>query len=281
MNCFVTLNYNDSNNCIKLIENILNFQFFDKVVVVDNNSNKEQLQILKECLPKQSILIENNENKGFAYGNNIGLKFLYKNFNVDFVFICNTDIILNKNIIQNCINQLKKDINLGAITCLMKECDGKEVDSFWNIKKVSYYYKRFFLLKNKIFPIKNKSIKEYKDFFYVDCVRASFVGFRMDMLAKVDFFDEHTFLYYEEDILFTKFKEKNYKVGVLTSNYYIHNHPRKPKSKTNISILKETYKSLYYYLTKYRNINFYRKIIFKIAAFITLCEFKLLNLIRK
>ena len=105
--------------------------------------------------------------------------------------------------------------------------------------------------------------------------------FNFDALRKVGFFDENTFLYYEEDILFTKLHKLGYLSCVLNNEFYIHNHPIIKKKKTNIFILKETYKSLYYYLCKYRNINLIHKIRFHLLSKITIFEFLILNLFRR
>jgi len=281
MVALVTLNYNESEKCVNLVNNHINSKCFDYIVVVDNNSNEYQKKYLKSNLDKRAILLEKKENDGFAKGNNYGLKYVSENLkDVEYVFISNPDIIFEEEAIFTMLEDLNSIPELGAISCLRKEKDGQVIDSFWNFTKIGDYYKRFFLILNK-FRKKKNSVKHNESvLFYTDCVRGSFIGFRLDLLKKVDYFDEGTFLYYEEDILFSKFKRNAIKVAVDSRYYYIHDHEYKKKIKTNIAILKETYKSLYYYLVKYRNINAFRKIQFKISSGITVLEFRLLNCFR-
>lgn len=280
MTGLVTVNYNDSKKAVALANKCIDQHIFDYVVIIDNASKKDDVLYLKENLNKKVILIENEKNVGFARGNNIGLKYLVENLHCEYGLVCCTDIIFEKESIENCINVLK-DKKCSAVTILKKEYDGSESDCFWNFQKPMQYYNRFFLIKNKFFRKKEKTIKEDKDFFYCDCIRGSFMFFNLNDLKNADYFDEHTFLYYEEEILLWKFKQNNLKVGVISTDYYIHNHPTKKKTKCNIFVLKETYKSLYYYLSNYRNINFIQKFFYKIISNISILEFRILNLFKK
>ena len=74
---------------------------------------------------------------------------------------------------------------------------------------------------------------------------------------EVDFFDENTFLYYEENILGYKLKEKGYKQFLLPNCSYIHNHSISiNKSIKSVSKrLKHAYDSREYYCLQYLKIN--------------------------
>lgn len=285
MNAFITLNYNDSKRTVELVRAIDAMNVFEKCIVVDNASSKEQQNILTEGLPNHVVLLKANENKGFAFGNNLGFKYLQNYKDIEFVCICNPDIVVKKEVIIKCINALQKDDTLGAISTRIKEFDGEIRDSFWNFRSIRELYSGFLLLSNKIFhkaAKKTASIESQDTMFrYSDCIRASFIIFRFEALQKAGFFDENTFLYYEEDILFTKFKIHNYKVGAILDEYYFHNHEIRKRKKVNISIIKSIYNSKYYYLVKYRNIGFFLKLLYKILAFISLMEYRMINLLRR
>lgn len=277
---FVTLNFNESKKCVNLANQCFDSKIFDYIVVVDNCSDKEEYDYLIKNLNPNIVLLQSGTNRGFACGNNIGLKYLASIPNVDQILIANPDVIFDCNIVKKFSSIINNDRTIGALSCLRKEFDGSEIDSFWNEKSIKEMYRRFLLIRNKLFPFKKVTEKKRNDLFFVDCVRGSFIYFRVSALQSVDFFDENTFLYYEEDILFNKLKQKGYKVGVLNNYYYTHNHPYKKNKKTNISILKNTYKSMYYYLCKYRNIGRFDKIRFYILSSITILEFRILNLFR-
>lgn len=73
----VTINYNGSENTIKLLESLKNQidKGFD-VFVVDNNSNSEEKAKLKNYRTEEAniVFMENKENLGFSGGNNVGIK---------------------------------------------------------------------------------------------------------------------------------------------------------------------------------------------------------------
>jgi GT2 family glycosyltransferase len=61
-------------------------------------------------------------------------------------------------------------------------------------------------------------------FCEVDVLPGSFFCISKKAIRDVDFFDENTFLYYEENILSAKLKEKKYHNYIITEDEYIHNH---------------------------------------------------------
>ena len=281
MTAFLTLNYNDSIKTVELANKCAASGLFDYIVVVDNNSKEDEVNFLKNNLNETVTLIQAKKNNGFASGNNIGFKYLSNIPGIDYVLIANPDVIFNFSTVTKLLEILNNNSKIAAVSCLCKELNGTISESFRNFRTIKELFHRFLLLRNKFFPLSRKFAIPSQDIFYTDCLRGSFIFFNFDALRKVGFFDENTFLYYEEDILFTKLHKLGYLSCVLNNEFYIHNHPIIKKKKTNIFILKETYKSLYYYLCKYRNINLIHKIRFHLLSKITIFEFLILNLFRR
>lgn len=98
--CFLILNYiavNETISCIKSIQN--NYCAYDYyVVVVDNGSTNNSVQILKKFFieDKRIYIISQNKNLGFAQGNNVGYRWCKEKLNPDFIIICNSDIIFQQ-----------------------------------------------------------------------------------------------------------------------------------------------------------------------------------------
>ena len=89
----VTINHNSSENTIKLLESLKNQT--DNgfgVIVVDNNSEHEELQKLKNYRTEATniVFIENDQNLGFSEGNNVGIKKALAN-GADWVVLLNPD----------------------------------------------------------------------------------------------------------------------------------------------------------------------------------------------
>ena len=70
----IILNYNDSENTIRYVNEISNYDILNKIVIVDNHSNKENEyeKLLKLASDKVDV-IRSDKNGGYSYGNNYGL----------------------------------------------------------------------------------------------------------------------------------------------------------------------------------------------------------------
>ena len=94
--CFLILHYMVIDETVKCINSITD-RFHNsnyRIVVVDNaspNKSGEELQRLYSDNACVDILL-NDENSGFAKGNNYGYQYVVKKYNSDFIIIMNNDI---------------------------------------------------------------------------------------------------------------------------------------------------------------------------------------------
>ena len=72
----VILNYNDYENTIKMILQVRDYKNINKIVVVDNHSTDSSVEKITPYLNKHVVLLEARKNGGYAFGNNLGLKYL-------------------------------------------------------------------------------------------------------------------------------------------------------------------------------------------------------------
>lgn len=111
----IILTYNQLNYTKMCIKSILEKTAYPnyEIIIVDNNSYDETPgylgQIEKEY--KQIKIILNNENVGFAAGNNIGIK----HSTGDYIVLLNNDTIVTRGWLTNLIKHLEADKTLGMI----------------------------------------------------------------------------------------------------------------------------------------------------------------------
>ena len=105
----VILNYNDYENTIKMLEQIMDYKCLSKIVVVDNCSTDESLEKIRLFESKKIVVLESSQNKGYAYGNNLGLKYLEKETNCELAIISNPDVVVSESVIEALIRDMKKD----------------------------------------------------------------------------------------------------------------------------------------------------------------------------
>lgn len=274
-NVIIILNYNDSNNCINLYNQIKDYKCIDDIIFIDNNSKDNSYKDLKSIKDRRVKVIKLNSNKGYAHGNNEGIKYAIKKNNECNIIISNPDIEVSEKDLNGLIKEINtnKDVSLIGPTIIEDNSlnRGWILPSGWNEVKLSIpvYGKR----RNKIIGYKDKYYKE--SISKVDVVSGSFFIIKSNVIKDVNYFDENTFLYYEENILSAKLKNKNYNVYVSNKYKVKHNHSESvDKNIDSIKKFKLLKESQSYYINNYTNANKLEKRLIKLFSNITLLGIK-------
>ena len=275
----VILNYNDYKTTLDLINHIKNYDEIDHIVVVDNKSINNSLKMLKKAKDDTWHLVASPENKGYASGNNIGIKYLIDNFNVDIIGIVNPDIKFSNEFIYNIKKSFEKYYKeYAVITGLQLKPDGSiSKRAFWR----ELNFKRLLMsnspILSKVDDIFNsyikKKLKENKEILTVQVVEGCCFFINANDMKKIGFFDENTFLFCEEDILAKRIKKINKKIGVNKNITFIHNHSTTiRKVFSQIKTTKLILKSKKYLLTNYIINNVFCNVLFNITQITCLIE---------
>ena len=274
MTGIVILNYNDSKTTSEMLDKIKSYKILNHIVVVDNNSSDNSLEVLKKYKSDKINIVENKENKGYAYGNNVGIRYLRDNYKCDYVFISNPDIIVSEETIKKLVEDLKNvDVVAPTINQLGESIKG------WKLPSLKKQINT--ITSNRLF--KNESI--YKENYYirglneVEVVSGCFFGIKDSALKTIGDFDEGTFLYFEENILGYKLKNKNIKTYVDTSVEVIHNlSVSVDKNVKKTKKYKILMNSLFYYEKNIIKSNILRRLILRFFYFIMFLLLKIKNI---
>ena len=267
----IILNYNDYETTYDMLNRIKNFKEIDIIVVVDNMSLDNSYERLKKIENKKIKVISSNENKGYASGNNVGIKYLVDNYKVDNIIISNPDIILKDSDIKILKNDLKNNKNIDIISPYIDE-RGK-ISRGWKLPR---YIDELLCNMNFFHKIGENNLK-YKDDYYkddltkVDVVSGCFFMIRKESFEKIGYFDENTFLYYEENIIGKKLKDNNMNTYVDKRVNIIHNLSISVNKSFNsikkYKILKQSQK---YYQKEYNKLNIFGMILLRFVYYISL-----------
>jgi GT2 family glycosyltransferase len=248
----VILNYNDYKTTRIMLDNIKSFRSIDHIVVVDNNSKDNSYELLKEYSSNKIDIIKSKNNNGYSAGNNVGVKHLIKKYKVDYVIISNPDIIVESEVITSMRKQMDKNPAIKVLAPVIHELDN--IKRGW---KLPTYYGEMITICNT----KQRFHKEYglyPDNYYkdtlskVDVVSGCFFMIRSDVLKEINYFDEGTFLYYEENILGHILRDKGYDTYILNDVSVTHNlSVSVDKSIKRLKKYKILVTSLLYYEKKY------------------------------
>lgn len=230
---FIILNYNtfqETKECILSIENKIDTQDY-KIVIVDNRSKDDSADQIETFITQRekAILLRNSKNLGFAKGNNVGIEFANKNFEPQYMVVLNSDTELIQN---NFVAALDTEYNRSSFALLgplILTADGRcdnsphfpptvasveaELKTFEKEEKIiqrglyrPYCWSRALrqLMQKKVLkrcaPVhRNMEFHEYQKQVVL---QGCFLVFSRKAFEFIRGFDERTFLYYEEPILY-------------------------------------------------------------------------------
>lgn len=248
----VIINYNDYKTTSFLLDSIKDYKCLDLIVVVDNKSTDDSLKHLKKYENNKIKIIETEENKGYAAGLNAGAKEVIKKLKNCNIIFSNSDVIINK---EDDLEKLSKDIGKHSIAVVGPTIvENRSLNRGWmlptikdeikfNLPLVSRKYRKEILYDDEHYN---------EDLSIVGVVSGCFFCVSGKVLEEVDYFDEATFLYYEEQILSKKLEEKDYQVAVDNNVVIIHNHSVTiDKNINKINKYKELKKSQRYFVKEY------------------------------
>ncbi len=263
-NGIVILNYNDSENTSLFLKNIKDFNILDYIVVVDNKSTDDSLKKLKVYENNKIKIVEAKANKGYASGNNVGIKYLIENFDIDNIIISNPDIVVKEEDIKMLIQDLKNQ-KISVIAPNVKEPYG--VSRGW---KLPTFFSEFLSsipilrrFEQTLLSYRNENYQS--DLTQVDVVKGCFFIIKKDAFEDINFFDENTFLYYEENIMAKKLQNKGYITCVDNRVTIIHALSQSvDKNIRKLEKFKYLKSSQYYYEKSINKLNIFKLMILKV-----------------
>ena len=284
----VILNYGTPEETCNLVLKIKDYKKLDKIVIVDNPAGNDSATIIEDCIDKindsKISLIKSEENGGYAKGNNIGLKQLIEMYECDICFIANPDISFDEssfNIMLDCFAQHDE---IGILTCKRVMSDGSRIRQFWglpcynDIIQDTFFIFRKARKKKEIFSIKTKS-----DLIDIPVAPGAFFAVRSDLLRNINYLDEETFLFYEENCLARRIEKTQFKIMLATKAEYciLVGKASTDSMKKNGRMMKYLRASQRHYLTEYLNIKGLKLWIYDFLCCYNYFELKIGGLLRK
>ena len=100
----LVLNYNDAMTTLNYVNKIKTYKNVRHILVVDNFSTDNSVQLLSDIISEKVEVIVSNKNGGYGAGNNYGIKYLIDKYRTIFVWKMRKQIIDYDNIIRKFIN---------------------------------------------------------------------------------------------------------------------------------------------------------------------------------
>jgi len=283
----IILNYNNSKDTINLTNQLLKQEKVHlEVTIVDNCSTDNSLSNLLSRINSNKVnVIKSDFNGGYAYGNNFALK-SYLKANIDYVAILNPDIsINNRNLFYNLKERFNSLHKPGFIAPASIDSSGN-INSYCAKKCPKFFHEilsSFLFFSKLAASINSYNLKKRdEDEIPVDILSGSFLFTEFSFFNDINFFDEGTFLFCEERILYKKTNQKsrfNYLIKDINIKHYESSTIGKIYS--NIDQVKIFHKSLLYYYKNYASFGSIKCFIIKPFLWLLVLQLKILNLFKR
>lgn len=204
----IILNWNglcDTLECLKSLQKIdyLNY----KVVVVDNGSKNKEAEIIKKEFPEVEV-IENKENKGFAEGNNIGIR-LALGRGAHYVLLLNNDTLVSRDFLDILVDFSQRSEKIGAVGPKIFYYNSNKI--WFNGGKIWWWIGvNRHLEKGK--ENKKSKIQEPKE---VDFITGCCILMKRKAIEKVGLLDPVYFSYFEDADWCLRAKKLGYKCFIV------------------------------------------------------------------
>ncbi len=225
----VILNYNSAIDSIACVNSILldSPELNTTIVVVDNKSEESDKNILSKNLQnKEGLhLLFLNKNEGYARGNNAGIDFLIKAVKPEYISIINPDVTLHEpKTLATLVNYYQNLPSVGIITAMMQiKGEDNYALSAWDLPNFFTELRDNIALVKRILTksgIQNTS----NEIQYREVVSGAFFLISTKVFEAVGFFDNSTFLYFEENILAKRIKKLGLKSYIISGIRYSHKY---------------------------------------------------------
>ena len=112
----IILNWNgleDTTECLQSLEKITYPNY--EVIVVDNGSEGNDVQVLAAKFGDNIQIIQNDENLGCAKGFNTGIRYVMANSQADYILIMNNDVVVAPDFLDELVRVAESDDKIGMV----------------------------------------------------------------------------------------------------------------------------------------------------------------------
>lgn len=245
----ITINYNQPEVTLELLDSIQKQDYRDlEVIVVDNGSNIDPSYVIKSRYP-EAIVIRSDENLGFAGGNNLGITYA----SGDYYFFVNNDTEIPKGTIESLVETLNTNADAGIVCPVLYYHSQPYV-----VQYAGYTPVNFLTGRNRAIGYMSKLplAQRVEETSYA---HGAAMMVRKEAVDKAGMMPENYFLYYEELDWTTRIKESGYHVYVNRGCAVFH---KESMSVGKLSTLKTYFQTRNRILFMRRNVSGLKRIAF-------------------
>ena len=238
---YVILHYQSIEITKKCVDKLLMFSKNNPIIIVDNcspnGSGKQLEKMYSKCI--NITVIINEENQGFAKGNNLGYQYIKRKYSLNYVVVMNNDIMIEDNDFAVIIEQFMEKNEVDVCGPDMVTLKGNHQNPLQLKPYTSKYLQRrvradkikVLLLRTRLFwklyenykktnkiPIRTKQPTVFDCILHGSCIIYGPEYIKREQNA----FLPITYMYNEEAILYDYLVHRGYKTGYCSDVTIIH-----------------------------------------------------------
>lgn len=238
---YVILHYQSIEITKKCVDKLLMFSKNNPIIIVDNCSPNGSVKQLEKMYSKciNITVIINEENQGFAKGNNLGYQYIKRKYSLNYVVVMNNDIMIEDNDFAVIIEQFMEKNEVDVCGPDMVTLKGNHQNPLQLKPYTSKYLQRrvradkikVLLLRTRLFwklyenykktnkiPIRTKQPTVFDCILHGSCIIYGPEYIKREQNA----FLPITYMYNEEAILYDYLVHKGYKTGYCSDVTILH-----------------------------------------------------------
>lgn len=226
----VVLNYNCAIDTISVAALMQDYPFVSEVQIVDNCSTDNSISEIRKAIYSGALgdkvqFAVAASNQGYAAGNNYGVHLLLSHGSLDVVVISNPDIFISKEDWTRSVHCLLETKSAAVAPVMYINGHNSKLKA-WKLPTKTTN------MLDAIIPLSALvgGFTKYHDSYYiesnpiVDALPGSLIFFDPGVFCQIGGFDEDTFLYCEEDLIFAKLKKSGFCCRLCGEATYDHRH---------------------------------------------------------
>ncbi|MBL7966772.1 MAG: glycosyltransferase family 2 protein [Prolixibacteraceae bacterium] len=204
----ITINYNQSAVTCQLLESLRKISYPNiEIFVIDNASPNDTPEKIKEAFP-EIILIQSNENLGFAGGNNLCVR----QASGKYLLFLNNDTEVAPGFLEPLVEKCESDLQIGAVSPKIKFYSKPDTIQFSGQAPINN-----FTMRSRGYGYGVVDSGQFDQDSLTNFVHGAAMMVPMSVIRKVGLMPECYFLYYEELDWCSSIKRAGYKL------WYVHN----------------------------------------------------------
>ena len=219
----VIVNFNTSEQLKDCLGNIFSQGEDVEVIVVDNASSDDSVEMVKNNFPNVKLLVA-KENNGLAYGSNLGLDISTG----EYILYLGSDVFPEEGVIEGLVEFMDENTNVGISTCKLILRNGNiDMDAHRGFPTPWASFTHFNKL-NMLFPkskVFNQYFLGYKDLtepHEIDLCISHFMLVRKKVFDEIGIWDEDFFVFGEDVDFCYRVKKAGWEIMYLPQFTAVH-----------------------------------------------------------